>query len=68
MSGFEFRPKLKDTDYYLDALTDVIDNNLGEAKTHILLHLRDEEEAATLNNELAVAALLGNIRRYLISQ
>ena len=67
MSGFDFRPKVKDVDYYLDALTDLIDHQLGDTRAPLLAHLFDEEEAAKLNGEHATAGLINRIRQHMIN-
>jgi hypothetical protein len=66
MSGFTFRPKLKDADYYMDAITDIIDGNMNEVKAPVIDFLLDEEKACELNNELSAANLLRRIRLHLI--
>jgi len=66
MSGFEFRPRVKDTDYYLDSFTDLIDHQLGDAHAPLLDHLFDEEEAAKVNGEHATAGLIQRIRQHMI--
>ena len=65
MSGFDYRPKIKDADYYLDAITDVVNKNLGKDQAALLDHLYDEERAAELNGEVAAAGLINHIRTFL---
>ena len=67
MSGYTFRPKIKDADYYMDAIQDLVDHNLGTARAPVLMYLHDEELAAKANNEHAVAGVLNRIRKHLVN-
>ena len=65
--GYTFRPKLKDADYYMDAILDIVDHKLGTAKAPVLMFLHDEALAATANNEHDATGLLARIRMHLIN-
>ena len=67
MSGYTFRPKIKDADYYMDAIQDLADHKLGTAKAPVLVYLHDEELAAKANSEHDVAGLLNRIRMHLVN-
>lgn len=68
MSGFAFRPKIKDADYYWDAILDVVNKEVGDANAALLELLETEETAATLLGETREAHLFRSIRMHLIYQ
>lgn len=65
MSDFTYKPRIKDADYYMDALQDVADRALGDATAPVREFLHDEELAATANGEHSIAGLLHRIRIHL---
>lgn len=67
MSGFDFRPKVKDADYYLDAVTDILNRDVpDDARAVLRDFLLNEEEASSLNNEADVANIASRLRLHLL--
>lgn len=46
VGGFEYRPILKDDNYYFQAIMDIVDGKLGDARTPLVVDLLDERQAA----------------------
>lgn len=45
-AGYAFRPILKDDNYYFQAIMDIVDGKLGDARVPLVVDLLDERQAA----------------------